>query len=65
MTKKDDHKTPFKPLATTTRNCLKCGKSFKPSGKGNRICPKCNGHNTGYAATKIVAGHTKPIREDS
>ena len=27
------------------RDCLRCRRSFKSSGIGNRLCPKCNEHN--------------------
>ena len=25
------------------RPCKKCGKSFRPTGRANRVCPKCSG----------------------
>lgn len=30
------------------KQCLKCNKEFESTGKGNRICPKCNYKNTQY-----------------
>lgn len=33
---------PRATLPTSRRECLKCGKSFKSTGPGNRLCMRCN-----------------------
>lgn len=30
--------------------CLKCGKNFRSTGNGNRICDNCNKRNKQYKA---------------
>lgn len=34
-----------KPTKPKRRICLRCRKTFKSVGSGNRVCPKCNKHN--------------------
>ena len=38
--------TPTKPkIVLEKRDCLRCGKQFDSTGKGNRICVTCNNRN--------------------
>lgn len=44
---------PAKKKTKMKRKCLKCGKSFKSTGPGNRICGKCRRMNSKIYTTRV------------
>ena len=38
------------PSPEAERTCLKCGKKFRSTGPGNRICKKCTRINAGFGS---------------